>query len=108
FDLGCNPTVLPTDATVAAQVTAADACSLVTTNVTHVDTTNGCNIIRTFTVTAIDGCNNTVSKTVAYSWRADHSAPGLVVPSGGYLGCNPTVLPTDATVAAQMSVSDTC
>jgi hypothetical protein len=108
FDLGCNPAVLPTDATVAAQVTATDTCSLVATNVTHLDTTNGCTITRTFTVTATDGCNNTTSKSLAYTWRADRTAPNLVVPNGGNLGCNPTVLPTDATVAAQVTASDAC
>src|SRR5947208_2155684 len=48
--LGCNPQTLPTDASVAAQVTASDSCSAVTTNVTHLDSTNGCIVTRTFTV----------------------------------------------------------
>jgi len=76
-DLGCNPTVLPTDATVAAQVSASDTCSVVATNVTHLDTSNGCTITRIFAVTATDGCNNMASTTVVYTWKADLIAPVL-------------------------------
>src|SRR5205823_45622 len=77
FDLGCNPTVLPTDATVAAQVSASDTCSVVATNVTHLDTSNECTITRIFAVTATDGCNNMASTTVVYTWKADLIAPVL-------------------------------
>src|SRR5205814_1288649 len=43
-NLGCNPANLPTDSSVAAQVSASDGCSDVTTNVTHVDTPSGCGV----------------------------------------------------------------
>src|SRR5207249_7905596 len=63
-NLGCNPANPPTDASVAALVTATDGCSSVTTNVTHVDGTTNCVVTRTFTVTVTDGCTNSTSKTV--------------------------------------------
>src|SRR5207249_7444563 len=75
--LGCNPQTLPTDASVAAQVTASDSCSAVTTNVTHLDSTNGCIVTRTFTVGVTDACTNTTTKTVAYTWTADTTPPQI-------------------------------
>src|SRR6266581_4795750 len=107
-NLGCNPANPPTDATVASQVSASDTCSAVSTNVSHLDSTNGCVITRTFTVTATDACTNATSKNVVYTWTTDTTGPTLNVPTGGNLGCNPANPPTDATVASQVSASDTC
>jgi len=108
-NLGCNPTNLPTDASVKALVTATDSCSAVTINVSHVDATSGCGVTRTFTVTATDGCGNTsAAQTVVYTWTADTTAPTVTVPTGSNLGCNPTNLPTDASVKALVTASDNC
>jgi hypothetical protein len=108
--LGCNPTNLPTTASVAAQVVAADNCTVQSTNVSSVTTTNGSTFTSTFTVTATDECGNTSApQTVVYSWIIDTSAPVLTfVPTGGYLGCNPTNFPTAASVAAQVVATANC
>jgi hypothetical protein len=110
-NLGCNPTVtLPTDASVAAQVTALDNCSLQSTNVSHVDVVSPCGTTRTFTVIVTDGCGNTATNTSVYTWTISTAAPNITsVPSGGNLGCNPTTtLPTDASFTAQVVATDTC
>ncbi len=107
-DLGCNPQTLPTDASVKAQVTATDNCS-VSVNVTHVDGGSPCAPTRTFTITATDGCHLAEPKTVVYSWKVDTSAPLITsVPAGGDLGCNPQTLPTDASVEALVVATDDC
>src|SRR5207237_2443271 len=85
-----------------------DGCSALTTNVNHLDATNGCILTRTFTVTATDGCTNTATRTVVYNWTADTNAPSLTVPSGSNLGCNPATLPTDASVLAPVTARDGC
>jgi len=82
-NFGCNPSaaLLPTDASVRALVVAADNCSVQSTNVSHVDTTNGCTVTRTFTINATDGCGNTsTNQTVAYSWIVDTTAPTVMCP----------------------------
>jgi hypothetical protein len=107
--LGCNPATLPTDASVAAQVTAVDDCTLQSTNVTHLDSGTSCGMTRTFTITVTDGCGNTAVKTVTYTWTVDTTAPVVSVPPGGDLGCNPTTtLPTDASVTALVTATDDC
>src|SRR4029077_361268 len=105
-NLACNATP-PTDASVAAQVTATGTCSAVTTNVTHVDSTNGCIITRIFTVTATDACTNSATGYVTNTWTIDHTAPDLAGAVGSSLGCKATP-PPDANVAAQVTASDTC
>ena len=48
-------------------------------------------------------------KTVTYTWTQDTQPPVLTVPTTGLaLGCNPTALPTAASVAAASSVTDNC
>lgn len=65
--LGCAPSVLPTDATVAGLVIGYSG--LASTNVSHVDTTNTCNVTRTFTVTVKDACGNvSAAATLVYNW----------------------------------------
>ena len=108
-NLGCNPTNLPTDVSIKALVTATDNCSAPIVSVTHVDSGTACAPIRTFTVNAIDACNNPAApKTVVYTWTADTTAPSVTVPAGGDLGCSSTNLPTDVSLKALVTVSDTC
>jgi probable HAF family extracellular repeat protein len=105
--LGCNPTNLPTVASVSNAVTLADSCSEATYVVTSEDTNSGCTTTRTFTINASDACGDTATATVKYTWTtATLTITGL--PSSGYLGCNPTNLPTDASVRAGVTTSDTC
>jgi hypothetical protein len=107
-NLGCNPTNLPTDASVQAQVTTQDNCGSVTITVTHVDGGTAIAPTRTFKITATDGCGNmTNGIPVIYTWTVDTTAPVITsVPTGGNLGCNPTNLPTDASVQAQVTATD--
>jgi len=77
--LGCNPTLIPTDDLIRSLVTATDLCGQVITNVSHIDEPNGCNITRTFTVTAVDECGNTAGpKTIVFTWKVDKEAPVLI------------------------------
>src|SRR4029078_11568576 len=113
-NLGCNPAAgsLPTDASVRALVTATDTCSTPTIAVTHTDTTSGCVTTRTFSITASDTCGNSSAATsVVYIWTTDTGAPSITAsPSGSNLGCNPAAgsLPTDASVRALVTATDTC
>jgi hypothetical protein len=68
-NLGCSYTTLPTDATVTSIITATDNCTLASTNVTHVDSTNGFIVTRTFSITVTDAAGNTsATSTVVYTW----------------------------------------
>jgi hypothetical protein len=80
-NLGCNPASLPTDASVKALVVATDNCPLQSTNVSHLDTTNGCVVSRTFAITVMDACGNvSTPKSVVYAWTADTNASVVVCP----------------------------
>jgi|GEM_PF-4255216 len=80
--LGCNPATLPSDAFVQSLVMATDNCSLISTNVSHLDSTNNCIITRTFTVTVTDGCGNvSLPSTVVYTWTADKIGPVIICPA---------------------------
>src|SRR4029077_18659764 len=113
-NLGCNPAAasLPTDASVKALVTASDSCSTATVNVTHSDSTVGCLTTRTFTISASDACGNSTSGPDAvYTWTNDTTGPSISAsPAGSNLGCNPAAasLPTDASVKALVTASDSC
>ncbi|MGH7972669.1 MAG: hypothetical protein ACREIC_28480, partial [Limisphaerales bacterium] len=108
--LGCNPANQPTDASVAAALVVTDDCSVGATDVMHVDTTNGCSVTRTFTITATDACGNvSPASTAIFTWTLDTTPPVLTgVPSGGSLGCNPGNPPTDASVEALVQANDNC
>src|SRR5262249_7387255 len=112
-DLGCNPATPPTDASVQAQVTAADNCNgTPTITVTHTDSDSGCTHTRIFTAKAKDACGNTSAPcTVTYTWTVDTTPPTITSkPAGGDWGCNPdpSSLPTDASVSAQVTATDNC
>lgn len=109
-DLGCNPSTLPTDASVKSLVTASEGCSTATVKVSHVDSGSACAMVRTFTITVCDACGNaSAPKTVIYTWKIDTTLPIISsVPPSAYLGCNPSALPTDASVASMVVASDNC
>ncbi|MBW6537780.1 MAG: PKD domain-containing protein, partial [Mariniphaga sp.] len=90
-NLGINPE-LPTCDT---EVKAVNGCSEETVTCTPGEITeNGCEKSQSFTYTATDNCNNTVSATVTYTWIEDLIPPVLVnVPVSQNLGINPE-LPT--------------
>ena len=111
-DLGCNPSsaAIPSDVSVKSLVSASEGCSTSTVNVSHVDGGTPCAMVRTFTITVSDACGNaTPAKSVVYTWKVDTTLPTIIsVPSSGSLGCNPAVLPTDASIAALVKSSDNC
>jgi len=100
-DLGCNPTP-----PACANVTATDACdgTLNATCSPGAVGANGCDRSQTFTYSVTDGCGNSASSDVSYTWTEDTSAPTFDnLPTGGDLGCNPKP-PTCQAVTA----SDDC
>jgi hypothetical protein len=107
--LGCNPT-LPTTASVVAASSATDNCGTPTiTAVAGSVVATGCNRSQTFTITATDGCGNTDTGTVTYTWKEDTQPPTLTVPTTGLeLGCNPVTLPNEGLVVLSSSASDNC
>jgi hypothetical protein len=107
--LGCNPTNLPTAGTVINGMSASNGCGSASFSVSNVLTTNGCYLTNIFTIKATDGCGNTASTNVVYSWTANTTPPVIHgTPTGGNLGCNPASLPTCATVTNGMSASASC
>lgn len=108
--LGCNPTNPPTDASVKALVAVSDDCSVATTNVSHADTTNGCLVTRTFTITAADHCGNVAAPRAAvFTWTTDTTPPSFTqLPPGGYLGTNPPSVPGDSVARAMVQADDNC
>src|SRR5207244_5795450 len=108
--LGCNPTAAQIDAALGS-ATASDTCSSVTPSASDsAVTSSSCSRSQTRTWTAADACGNSatpVSRIV--TWTVDTTKPVLTVPTTGLaLGCNPTTLPDDASVAAASSATDTC
>jgi hypothetical protein len=81
-DLGCNPSNLPTNASIQAVVSATDNCGVPVVHVSHVDLSLGCAVRRTFTITARDTCGNTsLASTVLYTWIADLLPPEVECPA---------------------------
>jgi hypothetical protein len=105
-NLGCNPASVPSS---IAGLSASNACGTAAINQTDVITTNGCLVTQLFTIVATDGCGNTATAYVTNTWTADTAAPVLSgVPAGKNLGCNPTNVPTAASVQSAVTASDTC
>ncbi|GAB1454298.1 hypothetical protein MASR2M47_43540 [Draconibacterium sp.] len=79
--MGCNPTTLPTVASVEAASSATDNCGTPVITAVAGEITGECEKTQTFTVTATDGCNNKDIETVTYTWSDDAVAPELTVPA---------------------------
>jgi hypothetical protein len=108
--LGCNPTNLPTDADVLNQVQVNAASGNFAVTAAHVDGGSFCQSNRAFTITATDTCEAThATAVVVYTWTTDTLPPVFTaLPPGGSLGANPAVIPTDASILAQVGASDDC
>ncbi|MGH8015531.1 MAG: HYR domain-containing protein, partial [Candidatus Zixiibacteriota bacterium] len=104
-DLGCNPTLPSCD----DGVTAEDNCDgPLAVQCVAGDITGGCNKSQTFTYSAVDACGNPVSQDVTYTWKEDVTDPILSgVPTGGDLGCNPTLPSCDPAVTANNNCDET-
>jgi hypothetical protein len=79
-NLGCNPATLPTSSSVANGMSASASCGSASLSVTNALTTNGCYVTNTFTIKAADGCGNTASTSVVYSWTANLAGPTVTCP----------------------------
>ncbi len=100
-NLGCNPAILPTCASLKALVSATGNCGSATTVTitTNADAISGCLVTRTFSIKAVDACGNTATASTVYTWTANTTAPTLIgVPASTNLGCNPITLPTCASI----------
>ncbi len=92
-DLGCNP-----DRPACLDLTASDNCDgdglVVQCNPGDIKG-DSCAMSQTFIYSVSDSCGNTTTKEVTYTWKEDKEAPTFNdLPSGGFLGCNPTTLPS--------------
>jgi len=87
-ELGCNPTSLPTDASVKSQVLATDNCGTPIVTVTHVDGGTACAPTRKFTVRVTDDCGNPVEQTVTFTWKSDTTPPAITCPPNSTTGVN--------------------
>ncbi len=98
-NLGCNPT-LPT---CSGTVTATDNCDGLVAVVCSPGTVTGpdCAKQQIFTYSAVDACGNRSTSTVTYTWKIDTTPPVISnLPTGGNLGCNPTLPTCSGTVTA--------
>ena len=103
-NLGCNPTNVPTVASVQAEVSVSSAnntYSPAAVNVTGgVPSTNGCAVTQIFTIIATNACGLTTTAYVTNTWTANTTPPVINgVPAGKNYGCNPAYC--DALAAQQ-------
>jgi len=110
-NLGCTPTPPTAAGAIAAAGPATDNCGVPTVSATGGVITGDCLKSQTWTVTATDGCNNSVNCLVTFNWSNSDAAPPTFTncPTGPInLGCNP-VLPTAASaIAAAGPATDDC
>jgi|GEM_PF-1467122 len=97
-NLDCNLAALP-----MPMLTATDNCSVVTSGVMAVVTTNGCDVMMVRTGFALDACDNMGSATQTIMWTLDADVPVVSLGSDTNLGCNPTNIPMPT-----LTVTDVC
>lgn len=109
-NLGCNPSAIPSDASVKALVSYAESCSTAIISVTHLDVGSPCAMTRIFQISASDACGNqSPTNYVTYTWTIDTNAPVVtIVPGSTNLGCSYGSLPTDASMASAVVAGDNC
>jgi hypothetical protein len=109
MNFGCNPTNVPTLASVEAEVSASETCSAAAVQVTLVATTNGCAVTQIFTISAVNGCGGATTAHVTNTWTVDTIPPIISgVPTNIFLGCGITNLPNDSTVLTGVTASGEC
>jgi hypothetical protein len=69
-NFGCNPTNVPTVASIQSEISASDTCSPATVHVSEANSTNGCGVIQVFTITATNACGNAAIAYVTNTWAA--------------------------------------
>ncbi|GAB1454299.1 hypothetical protein MASR2M47_43550 [Draconibacterium sp.] len=106
--LGCNPTTLPTVASVEAASSATDNCGTPVITAVAGEITGECEKTQTFTVTATDGCNNKDIETVTYTWSDDSEDPSFTGCPAEVVTWTGIIPPTCTDALALVSVSDVC
>lgn len=112
IDLGCNPTPPTTATAIAAVGTANDNSGNVTVTATAGNISGTCTKTQNFTVTATDGCGNSTSCVVKYTWKSDTQPPvfaNTTPPEGVELGClGQGGATASQAIAAAGAVTDNC
>src|SRR5208282_4899452 len=84
---GCNPTNVPSNASMMAGLSASNICGTAAINVTNATTTNVCAVTQIFTIVATDNCGNMATAYVTNTWTANTSAPVISgLPAGTNYG----------------------
>ena len=98
-NLGCNPTVFPTLASIESAVVVTDTCPTIKISVVSADSGTACASNRIFTVTVSDTCGNTVVSNVVYTWRYDKTPPTILGPANTTIVTNLPASPWYCTFA---------
>ena len=100
-DLGCNPETLPSCVEGLKAIDACDGEVAVICTAGAITDVAPCGKKQEFVYSAKDLCGNEATKTVTYTWKEDLTGPVLAgLPTGGDLGCNPTLPSCDPEVTA--------
>jgi hypothetical protein len=110
FTLGCNPTITMEQAIMDAGGATDNCGGEISYSASGGEITGTCTKTQTWTVVATDGCGNSNSCEVHYSWTSDTQIPAFdFCPGVVNLGCNPVTLPTSASVLTDAGpASDNC
>jgi hypothetical protein len=99
-----------TDPSITGTATATDTCDpnpvvTFTDAAGPVSCTGIPGINRTWKATDASGNSSTCVQSITYT---NTTAPTITVPTGSNLGCNPATPPTDASITALVTATDTC
>ncbi len=91
FNLGCNPALPNADKAKTDSGPATDNCGTPTKSAVGGAITGTCVKTQIWTVTATDGCGNTATCTVTYTWKSDTQKPEIAdIADSTLTGCNKT------------------
>jgi hypothetical protein len=110
IDLGCNPTAPNAAKAISDAGSASDNCGTPAMSATGGSVTGSCSKSQTWTVKAKDGCDNTATRTITYTWKSDTQKPTFSNCQSGQIillpGTNP---PTAADAIAKVgTIADNC
>ncbi len=81
IDLGCNPTVMPSQQMITDSIHIADNCEIGSfTAIGGPITGDDCKKMQEWTLTAVDKCGNTADTTLTFTWRIDVVPPVITCP----------------------------
>ncbi|MCK6694608.1 MAG: hypothetical protein L6Q97_21235, partial [Thermoanaerobaculia bacterium] len=110
IDLGCNPALPDADKAKTDAGPATDNCGTPVKSAVPGSITGACVKTQTWTVTATDGCSNSATCTVTYTWKSDTENPQFTsCPTATiYLGCNPALPNEDKAKTDAGPATDNC